>query len=163
MKKIINLISLILIVIVLSSCSVYKSVDIGDVNDVAFKGMVNNRVNVNMKIPITNPNRFKIKIKSMDLDLKINGNYIGKMTIADEIVIPPKSEDVQEFPVEIIVKNPLASMAVMYKLRNAKRFEMELDGTIKVKAFIDYLKPLVGELPIVDTLPIDQRSPVKCG
>jgi LEA14-like dessication related protein len=137
MKRIINIIPLILIVIVLSSCSIYKPVDIGDVNNVDFKGMADNKVNLNLKVPISNPNGYKIKIKSMDLDLKINGNYIGKMTIADVIVIPRKSEEVQEFPVEIIVRNPLASMAIMYKLRNAKSFEMELNGTIKVKAFLN--------------------------
>lgn len=137
MRRIINITSLVLIVIVLSSCKVYKTVDIGDVNNVDFKGLVDNRVRLDMKIPISNPNVYKIKIKSMDLDLKINGNYIGKMTIVDEIVIPPKSEDIQDFPVEIIVKNPFASMAVMYKIRSAKSFEMEINGTIKVKALIN--------------------------
>jgi LEA14-like dessication related protein len=136
MKRVKAIIPLILIIIALSGCNVYKSVDIGDINNVEFKGIVDNKVNLNMEIPITNSNGFKIKIKSMDLDLKINGNYIGKMTIANEIIIPPKSEEIHKFPVEIIVKNPLASMAVMYKLRKAKSFEMEINGPIKVKAFI---------------------------
>ena len=137
MKRVINLIPLILVVFILTGCSIYKTVDIGDVNNVDFKGMVDNKVNLNLKVPISNPNGYKIKIKSMNLDLKINGNYIGKMTIADVIVIPKKSEEVQVFPVEIIVKNPLASMATMYKLRNAKSFEMDINGTIKVKALLN--------------------------
>ncbi|MDA3954541.1 MAG: LEA type 2 family protein [Bacteroidales bacterium] len=137
MKRIRNLIPLLLVVFVLSSCSIYKAVDIGDVDNVDFKGMVDNKVNLNLKVPISNPNGYKIKIKSMDLDLKINGKYIGKMTIANDIVIPSKSEEAQDFPVEIIVKNPLGSMATLYKIRNAKSFEMEINGTIKVKALIN--------------------------
>lgn len=136
MKRVINLISLIIVVFILSGCSIYKSVDIGNVDNVDFKGLVDNKVNLNLKVPISNPNGYKIKIKSMDLDLKINGNYIGKMTIANDIVIPPKSDEVHEFPVIIVVRNPLASMATMYKMRNSKSFDMEMDGDIKVKALI---------------------------
>lgn len=136
MKRVINLISLVIVVFILSGCSIYKSVDIGDVNNVNFKGMNDNKVILNLKVPISNPNGYKIKIKSMDLDLKINGSYIGKMTIENDIVIPPKSDEVQEFPVIIIVRNPLASMATMYKMRKSKSFDMEMEGDIKVKALI---------------------------
>jgi LEA14-like dessication related protein len=136
MKRVIKLIPLILVVFILTGCSIYKSVDIGEVNNVDFKGMKDNKVILNLKVPISNPNGYKIKIKSMDLDLKINGSYIGKMTIDNDIVIPPKSDEVHEFSVVIIVRNPLASMATMYKMRNSKSFDMEMDGTIKVKALI---------------------------
>lgn len=145
MQKLLKLIQLLLIVFILSGCSIYKSMDIGDVNNVDFKGMIDNKVSLNMKIPISNPNAYKIRLKSMDLDLKINGNYIGKMTIANEIVIPPKSEELQEFPVEIIVRNPLAAMTSMYKIRNAKSFEMDINGTIKVKALLRSKKIEVSE------------------
>jgi LEA14-like dessication related protein len=136
MKRAIKIISLILAVFILASCSIYKSVDIGDVNNVDFKGMKDNKFILNLAVPISNTNGYKIKIKSMDLDLKINGSYIGKMTIENEIVVPPKSDEVQEFPIVIVVRNPLASMATMYKMRNSKSFDMEMEGTIKVKALL---------------------------
>ena len=137
MKRITNLIGLILLTIVLSSCNAYKSVNIGYIENVNFKGMVDNRISLELQVPITNPNRYKIKIKSMDLDVTVNGNYLGKMKNSSEIVIPAKSDEVHNFLVDIYVKNALASMASMYKLRKAKSIEMQIEGTIKVKALLN--------------------------
>ncbi len=137
MKRIINLIGLILLTVVLSSCNAYKSVNIGDIDSVNFKGMIDNKISLELQVPVTNPNGYKIKIKSMDLDITVNGSYLGKLKNTIEIVIPAKSDEIQNFPVEIYVKNALASMASMYKLRKAKSLEMQIEGTIKVKALLN--------------------------
>ena len=137
MKQIINLIGLILLTIVLSSCNAYKSVNIGYIENVNFKGMVDNKISLELQVPVTNPNRYKIKIKSMDLDVTINGNYLGKLKNTSEIIIPAKSDEVHNFLVDIYVKNALSSIASMYKLRKAKSLEMQIEGTIKVKALLN--------------------------
>ncbi|MCK5171528.1 MAG: LEA type 2 family protein [Bacteroidales bacterium] len=137
MKQIINLIGLIILAVVLSSCNAYKSVSIGDIDNVNFKGMVDNKISLELQVPVTNPNGYKIKIKSMDLDVTVNGSYLGKLKNTSEIVIPAKSDEIQNFPVEIYVKNALASMASMYKLRKSKSVEMQIEGTIKVKALLN--------------------------
>lgn len=136
MRKFIKLVGLILSIAILSSCSAYKSLYIGDISNVNFKGMVNNKISLELKVPVTNPNGYKIKIKSMDLDLTINGDYIGKMKSSNLIVIPARSNELQTLPVDIYVRNPLASMSLIYKMRKAKSFEMEIKGTIKVKALL---------------------------
>lgn len=131
-----KIVVLILITITLSSCNAYKMVNIGDVQKVDFKGMVNNKISLELQVPVSNPNTYKIKIKSMDLDVSINGSYIGKMKNPNQIIIPPKSNDIQVFIVDVYVKNALASMASLYKIRNSRSFEMEIIGTIKVKALV---------------------------
>ncbi len=131
-----KILGLIVVSIILSSCNAFKNVEIGDVNNVNFKGMVDNKISLELQIPITNPNGFKIKIKSMDLDISVNGNYIGKMKNAQDVVILSKSNDVHHVVVDIYMKNALASMATFYKLRNSKNFEMQIDGTIKAKALL---------------------------
>ncbi|MFC2151262.1 LEA type 2 family protein [Bacteroidota bacterium] len=141
MKKIIrmkikNIIGIILIVVILGSCNAYESINIGNVNNVNLKGMVENKISLELQVPVSNPNGFKIKIKSMDLDVTLNGDYLGNMKNANEIIIPAKSDQVQNILVDVYVKNPLASMAVMYKLRKSKNIEMQIEGTIKVKAFL---------------------------
>lgn len=149
MKLIINLIGLVILTIALSSCSAYKSVDIGGVDNVQFKGMVDNKVSIELLVPITNPNAYKIKIKSMDLDITINGKYLGKMKNSEEIVIPAKSNEIQNLPVDIYVKNMLASMSTMYKMRKSGKFEMEIAGTMKVKAFLHNKTIEVSEKQVV--------------
>lgn len=135
--KIKNIAGLIGLFIILSSCNVYKSVDIGSIENVNFKGMVDNKISLELQVPVTNPNGYKIKIKEMDLDVTINGKYLGKMKNADEIIIPAKSSDIQIFPVDIHVKNILTSMSSLYKIRKSKSFEMQIEGTIKVKALLN--------------------------
>lgn len=134
MSKKLNIVVFILFVGLLSSCSIYKQVDIGGVNNVDFKGMVDNKVKLQLKVPIENPNAYKLKIKDMDLDVHINGKYLGKMKNSKEIVVEKKSNQVQDFPVEIHVKNMLGSMGLFYKLRKSSSVEMKIEGTIKVKA-----------------------------
>lgn len=134
MKRRVDVIIVVLLSVLLSSCSFYKAVDIGGVNDVDFKGMVDNKVQLKLNVPIENPNGYKLKIKDMDLDVHINGKYLGKMKNSEVIVVPKKSNEVIEFPVEIQVKNMLGSMGLFYKLRNSKSAEMKIEGTIKVKA-----------------------------
>ena len=136
MKRIVNFIGLIAIVIILSSCNAYKSVDIGTVDDLNFKGMVDNKISLELKVPVTNPNGYKIKIKSMDLDVTLNGKYLGNMKNTKEIVIPAKSDEIQTFSVDIYVKNAFASMASLYRMRKAKSVVMQIEGTIKVKALL---------------------------
>lgn len=136
MMKTKNILLLILSVIILSSCSTFKMVNIGDVDKVDFKGMVNNKISLELHVPVSNPNGYKLKIKSMDMDVSINGNYIGRMKNADQIVIPAKSNEMQVFPVDIHVKNVLAGMSYLYKIRNSDSFEMEIVGAIKVKALL---------------------------
>lgn len=135
-KYIKNTLGILLIIILLSSCSMYKSIHIGDVNKVDFKGMLENKISLELKVPVINPNKYKIIVKNMDLDVTINGKYIGKMKNAAPIIIPPKSDEIQDFPVDIHVRNVLASMSVLYKLRNASSVEMQIEGTIKVKALM---------------------------
>ena len=135
-NRIRNIAGLLVLIIVLSSCNAYKSVNIGDVSNVNFKGMVDNKISLELSVPVTNPNNYKIKIKDMDLDVTINGKYLGKMKNANEIVIPSKSDEVQVFPVDIHVSNLLTSMSSLYKMRKAKSFEMQIEGKIKVKALL---------------------------
>ena len=130
------IIKVIFITLLLSGCKVYQPVNISNVDNVDFKGIVNNKISLELKVPIENPNWYKIKIKSMDLDVTVNGKYLGKMKNNEEIIIPAKSDTVQIFPVDIYVKNLLGSMSTLYKMRKAKSVEMKIEGTMKVKAFL---------------------------
>jgi len=127
---------LIVLILLLSGCNVYKSVEVGDINDVRFRGMVDNKINLDLKVPISNPNNFNLKIKELDLDISVNGKYIGKMKNDTLIVIPKKYEGVTTFPVEIQVENILSSAMSFYKLKNAKQVEILIEGKIIAKSFL---------------------------
>lgn len=129
-------IAVLLIVIILSGCNAYKSVTFTGVDHVEFKGMMNNKISLELNVPIENPNWYKLKIKSMDFDVSVNGSYLGKMKNGREIVIPAKSDTLQVFPVDIYVKNLFGAMSTLNKMRKSRSVEMKIDGTMKVKALL---------------------------
>jgi len=135
LKKIINL-KLVVIILLLSSCSVYKSVDVGNISDVNFRGMVDNKISIELKVPVKNPNNFNLKIKKIDLDVTINGKYLGKMKNDTLIVIPKNFDGIKIFPVEIEVANILSSAMSFYKLKNAKQIDIAIEGTIVARSFL---------------------------
>ena len=103
-----------------------------------------------MQVPVSNPNNYKIKIKSMDFDVSINGNYLGKMKNTNEMIIPKKSDEIQNLTVDIYLKNALAGVATFYRLRKEKKFDMEISGKIKVKALLKTKTIEISEKQTVD-------------
>jgi LEA14-like dessication related protein len=141
---------LVSFVFLLSSCTIYKSIDVGDINDVRFKGMVDNKINLDLKVPINNPNNFKLKIKELDLDISLNGKYIGKMKNDTLIIIPKNYEGISTFPVEIQVENILSSAMLFYKLKKTKQVEILIEGKIIAKSFLHGKTIKVSEKQTID-------------
>jgi len=142
--------SLLFIVMIFSGCDVYKSVDVGDINDVKFKKMADNKISLDLNVPISNPNNLKLKIKSLDLDVSVNGSYIGKMKNDSLIVVPKQFDGIQSFPVEIQLENLLSNAMMLYKLKKGKQVEIKVDGEIIVKAFLHNKRIKVSEKQLVD-------------
>lgn len=128
--------AILFIVLILSSCNAYKTVNFTGVKHVEFKGMMNNKISLELSVPIENPNWYKLKIKSMDFDVRVNGSYLGKMKNGKEIIIPAKSDTLQVFPVDIYVKNLFGAMSTLNKMRNSRSVEMQIEGSMKVKALL---------------------------
>ena len=136
MKIIQNTIKILLITILLTSCNAYKSINITGVEGVEFKGMMNNKISLELKVPIENPNWYKIKIKSMDFDVTVNGSFLGTMKNSQQIVIPSKSDTLQVFPVDIYVKNLFGAMSTLNTIRRSKSVDMQIEGSMKVRALL---------------------------
>lgn len=141
---------LFVLILLLSGCNVYKSVEVGDINDVKLRGIVDNKINLDLKVPINNPNNFKLKIKNIDLDISLNGRYLGKMTNDTLITIPKKYDGIATFPVEIQVENILSSAMSFYKLKNAKQVEILIEGKIIAKSFLHRKTIKVSEKQTID-------------
>lgn len=135
---------------VLSGCSSFKEITIGEIENINFKGMENNRVGIELAAPVTNPNNLKIIIIDMDLDISINGKHLGKMTNLQKIIIPSRSEEIQIFPVQIELANMLSGALYLYRIRNMKTFEMHINGHIKARSFLHFKTIDVNEKQMVN-------------
>ena len=140
-KPIKQILSIFLLTVLISGCSSVKDIQIGDIKDVRFKSIENNRVNLELEVPIKNPGSFKIKIVEMDFDISVNGKHLGKMTNPDDIIIPSKSDNIQIFPVQLELSNFLSGALSLYRLRNMKNFEMQITGKVKARSFL-YIKTI---------------------
>jgi LEA14-like dessication related protein len=92
MKKSINYLLIILVLISASSCFSYKEVEIKEVQSVRILCMDENTADVEVALKIINPNKMKITIKDLQLDASINKKYVGKVKFDKKIVLPKKSE-----------------------------------------------------------------------
>lgn len=144
------LLSFITLTFVLSGCTSFKEITIGEIENVSFKGMENNRAGIELAVPVTNPNNLKIIIIDMDLDISINGKHLGKMTNLQKIIIPSRSEEIQIFPVQIELTNMLSGVLSLYRMRNMKSFEMHINGKIKARSFLHFKTIDVNEKQIVN-------------
>lgn len=133
-----HLINIIIITFIISGCSSFKDIEIGEIENVEFKGLYNNLAGLELTIPVANPNNFKINIINMNLDISINGKHLGKMTNLQTIIIPSRSEENLIFPVQIELANLLSGALSLYKLRNTKNFEMQITGSIKARSFLHF-------------------------
>ena len=152
MKKHFRLFITIIIVItfILSGCSSVKDIEIGEIENVEFKGLYNNLAKLELTIPVSNPSNFKINIIDMNLDISINGKHLGKMTNLQKVVIPSRSEENLIFPVQIELSNLLSGALSLYKLRNTKNFEMQVNGSIKARSFLHFKTIDINETHMVN-------------
>ncbi|MGE0088341.1 MAG: LEA type 2 family protein [Bacteroidales bacterium] len=143
-------IGFVIITMLFTACNVYKMVDVGDVNDVKFRGMEGNKLSLDLKVPISNPNNFKLKIKSLDFDISVNDRFIGKMKNDTLITVPKHFDGVQSFPVYVQLDNLLSNAMMLYKLKKEKQVEIKVEGKLIVRSFLHYKKIKVSEKQTVD-------------
>ncbi|MEE4196289.1 MAG: LEA type 2 family protein [Bacteroidales bacterium] len=135
-KPIKQLLSIILVTIALSGCSPVKEIQMGEIQDVRIRNIVNNRVGLELDLPVTNPGHFKLKIIEMDVDLSVNGKHLGKVTNPEKIIIPPQFDSIHTFPLQLELSNLLAGAMYMYRLKDMKNLEMQIKGKVKGRSFL---------------------------
>jgi len=142
MTKKINLIfSILILFFIMTGCSSMKEIQLGDIKDVRIRSIENNRVGLELDLPVTNPGNLKIRIIDMNFDIAANGKHLGKMTNREKIVIPSNFDDIYTFPVEVELSNILAGAVSLYRLRNMKNFEIQITGKVKGRSFL-YVKTI---------------------
>lgn len=77
----------------LSSCNLYKDVEVTQVGEIRFTEMGQEGVKAEVDLRIDNPNSFKVKLIDSDIDVWINGMEVGKVRLAEHLTLNKKSEE----------------------------------------------------------------------
>ncbi len=139
--------ALLLIVILLASCSKPKSFDYRGVKNIKVQQVGFDQSRLSMELVYFNPNSFGVRLKKVDCDIYIDNNFLGKYTLDTSLYIDKKSEFVLPSYMNVDMKN-------VYK--NAFQVIFNKEITVKVKGTTK-----VGKSGIYLTVPISYEAKQK--
>ena len=118
----------------LSSCSVYKDVEMKEVLDVQFVSLGEKGLDAEIYMTIENPNWYKIKLTESHVSLYFEGKPLGEVLLAEPIVIPKKSVSTQIMKVHGDYDDLQGLFGNVLALIFKQSFQLEAKGYIQGKA-----------------------------
>lgn len=127
--KLPTLLTVLLLTILLVSCSTPKELEYRDFKNFTFDKVGFSATAIKMELVYYNPNNFGLQLKATELDIFVDNNYLGH-TIQEQLVNIPKREEFS-IPVKIDVdmKNLLRN-GITSLLSN--EVMIRVTGTVKV-------------------------------
>jgi len=105
----------------LVGCLSYEEVRVVRVVNTDVKSFSMEGAEVVITLQISNPNNYKITISNFDLDILLNGTKLGKVDVANRIILPKKSNEAHSITMKL-KKKDLATTAIPTMLK------MEMTG-----------------------------------
>ncbi len=142
---------IITLAFLLKSCTLFHSVEVGEVQSINFTRFGNQKVTFELLIPIENRNFLNFKIKDVDLDVIVNNEYLGKITNVEEVLVFNRSNESYTFPLDIEYTgtNILKGALTLFSFFLERKAEVRIAGFIRVKSFLFSKKIDVDERSIV--------------
>ena len=142
-----TLIFLILLTILLNSCSTPKELEYRDFKNFTIDKVGFSATAIKMDLIYYNPNNFGLQLKSTDLDVFIDNNYLGH-TIQEQFVsIPKKGEFSIPIRIDVDMKN---------LLKNGITTFLQNEVMVKVTGFVK-----VGKANIFKSFPVSYEGKQK--
>lgn len=92
---------------------------------------------VSALVQVDNPNNYKIKVSSSNADLFLNGNYGGKATLLDPIIIPAKYKGSVKTRMKAeFDKSSTEVLPIFLSIMMKRSVDIQIKGTLKAKSFL---------------------------
>ncbi len=138
----------------LSSCTLYKEVEVSEVKNVRFKGFDENGIVAEVTVEITNPNGYQLKAQSASIDVTLNGKHAGTVAFEEEYIIPKKSKNTYTF-----VLNGAFSGATGGFLENLLNLLINRKATVVGKGYVEgRALGIKRKVDVVFTEEVDMRN-----
>ena len=124
---------LLFLLVGLSSCEIYQEVKVKRVEDFDLSELTNNRVAAVLRIGLDNPNPYKITLYESDLQLRIDGNVAGTLSLAEPIVLGPKSSQVYDVKVFTNITDVEGFLGNALSLMFKDEIELKASGYVQAK------------------------------
>jgi LEA14-like dessication related protein len=136
-----------------TSCEIYKEVKVKRVEDFDLSELTNNHVAAVLRIGLDNPNPYKITLYESDLELRIDGNVAGTLSLAEPVVLAPKSSQVYDVKVFTNISDVEGLLGNALALMFKDEIELQASGYVQAKGL--GVKKMV---PLSFTKPISRKA-----
>ena len=144
---------LLFTVFTFTSCEIYKDVKVKRVEEFDLSEFTNNHVAAVLRIGLENPNPYKITLYESDLELRIDGNVAGTLTLAEPVVLGPKSAQVYDVKVFTNITDVEGLLGNALSLMFKDEIILEASGYVQAKGL--GVKKMV---PFSFTKPISSKA-----
>jgi len=154
-RKVISIqwIILLFTLLTFTSCEIYKDVKVQRVEEFDLSEFTNNHVAAVLRIGLENPNPYKITLYESDLELRIDGNVAGTLTLAEPVVLAPKSAQVYDVKVFTNITDVEGLLGNALALMFKDEIILEASGYVQAKGL--GVKKMV---PFSFTKPISSKA-----
>lgn len=133
----------------LGACSEFNEITIGSPSAIKVNGLNDNKLNIDLYLPIHNPNNLKFRITKIDMNIVLNDNYLGKITNADHVSIPASSDEKLRFNLDLEIKSVVKGLISIVNIVSQGRVEVKSDGYIRVRCgFVGKTIPVHNETSV---------------
>lgn len=134
-------------ILVFAGCSGFKEVTVGNIKKLEVKGFENNKLALQIVIPINNPNPYRVKIKDSGIRVMNGGTELGKVSQMDKFAISGNTS--RDYPVNVTLeltglKN--SNVFTLYRVLNNST-DLRISGVIKASYFL-YTKAFKFDYPL---------------
>lgn len=127
---------ILILILSISSCSIYEEVEMLGVEGYSFQKMEDNQSQASIVFNINNPNFYSIKLKKSSFEVFLDDKKLGDVVMADEVVILKKTEG--DYTLNLLLNDKdlrNAAMPLLAKALFKKNIKLIVKGKAKCKVF----------------------------
>jgi LEA14-like dessication related protein len=138
-----------LILVLSVSCSSFKDLTFGPIQDVKVLKFEQGTLQVALNVTIDNPNSSDLKVKNTDLIVTNGTKMMGKIKQIENLVIEGKTKKVYTIPLSVEITDSSAPFASALSFLSGKKPDIRIKGKLSAGAFL-----------FTRTIEIDQPIPL---
>ncbi|UCG26778.1 MAG: LEA type 2 family protein [Bacteroidales bacterium] len=152
MKSVYRIIAILFISSLFHCCSEFQEIRVDSPTSVKFNGMRDQKLNMDLFLPITNPNNMGFKITRVDLEVIINDSYIGNITGVNNVVIQANSRELYQFNLDLEIKKITSGIISLVRIFGNGQINVESNGTIRIRSGL-----IFKTIPVKDKTSLEVR------
>ncbi len=140
---------ILLLSVGLTSCGIYKDVQVENVRQLEFEELEETGVKGSIKVTINNPNWFSVDIIDADIDLTLQGRKITRVRLAEPVHVPKHSKNEYLLKIQGTEANLNAALSSAFSILFSDEILIGGEGYVEGKALkINKKLPIKFEKPI---------------